>query len=918
VQVQSMSADPGSSTSIQIRGAKSFTGTAQPLFVVDGVPIDNSTLSVEGPLYGQTANQSGVVAPNRISDVNPNDIESVTILKGAAASAIYGARASQGVVLITTKSGKPGTTRYNFTTSFSNNDVTNGYALQTDWGQNGWAVGNPNGVACLTVDCAASGRSWGIAIPAGTTVYDHFSEMFKTGNIWDNILSISGGDDRRSFYFSAGYNQNNGFVVGPNNNYDRVTIKGRGSQMIGDRMKIGVNFNYVNSWGSFVQRGDNVSGIMLGGMRTGAQFNNKYYLDSTSGLHRSYRFPNPSAASLTTPRAFDNPFWAAYLQPATSDLNRVYGNVDINWNPNDWLTVQWTPGIDYYTDQRLEAFPFTSSQYPAGDVNVADYTNFIVSSTITLVGQHTFSPNFSGTMTVGNEINSTQFSENFVQGQFLIAPQPYKLTNTTAWLPIDNNTNTRSQSYFAQATGDLWDQLYLTLAIRNDGFSTFAQNNPRAWYPKASAAWTFTKTATPGDWLQYGKVRMAYGETGKPPDPYTTLTNYGVAKYYEYGGIGYLNSVYFGAPGLASAVGLGTDSLRAERQKETEAGVDLGFLNGMFDFGFTYYNSKASDVIILLPLPPSSGAQNEPVNAAGITNKGLEMTLNYNSPQSNKDLSWTVGLNWGQNRSNVDYINGAKEVQLSNAIVATVARPGFPLGSIEGTDYVRCGQGAKLAGVPIDPTADCTGKAKGTMYIAANGFPVLDDSLRILGSYQPDWSAGIHGSVTFKQKLQVSFFLDRRQGGQAYNGTMGALYVYGRHKDTDIRNTPVVFGSASFHPGPVTGPGAGMTVTAGSTWFQNDGGAFTGNTVDFVQGNGFTKLREIAVQYTWDGQTVTKTLGLSSVVLRVAGRNLATWTNYRGLDPETNLEGAGTIAQGVDWFGNPQARSLLFSVSLSK
>jgi len=899
---------------------KSFTGTGQPLFVVDGVPIDNSTLSVEGPIYGQTANQSGVVAPNRISDVNPNDIESVTILKGAAASAIYGARASQGVVIITTKSGKPGTTRYTFNTSFSANNVTQGYPLQTTWAQNGWAPGGPgNGqAACLGIDCSVSGRSWGVALPAGTPVWDHFSEMYTTGLIWDNVLAISGGDDRRSFYFSAGYTGNNGFVIGGKNNYDRVTVKLRGSQMMGDRMKVGVNFNYVNTWGNFIQRGDNVSGIMLGGMRTSPEFNNSYYLDSTSGLQRSYRFPNPSAASLMTSRSFDNPFWVATSEPSTSNLNRVYGNVDVNWNPNDWLTLQWTPGIDYYTDQRLEAFPFTSSSYPAGDVNTADYTNFIVSSIVTIVGQHTFNPNFSGTATLGSELNSTNFQQVFIQGQGLIAPQPYVIGNTSAWTPINEQTLTHNQSYFAQLTGDFYDQLYLTAALRNDGFSTFAQNNPRTWYPKASAAWTFTKLASPGDWLQFGKVRMAYGETGKPPAPYSTLQTFSTAKYYEYGGVGYLNSVYMGAPGLSSTGVLGTDSLRAERQKEYEAGLDLGFLNGMMDFGFTYYNSKSTDVIIGLPLPPSSGATSEQVNAAAIANKGYELTFNVNSPASSKEVSWTAGVVWGQNRNTVLSVNGANEVYLSNAIVSSVARPGSPLGAFEGNDFIRCGQGAKLGGTSIDQQAVCLGAPKGAMYIDATGFPVIDDSLRVLGSYQPDWQMGVHGSVTFRQKLQLSFLVDVRNGGQAYNGTRGALYVYGAHKDTDLRGTMQTFGSATWHPGPVVGPGAGQAVLIDGGWFQNNGGSFGSNTVDFIENAGFTKLREIALQYTWDGRAVTQSLGLSSIVLRLAGRNLYTWTKYTGVDPESNLEGAGTIAQGADWFGNPQTRSLIVSIGLNK
>ena len=919
VQVSSMSGDPGSSTSIQIRGVKSFTGTAQPLFVVDGVPLDNSVNNVEGPIYGQTANQSGVVTPNRISDINPNDIESVTILKGAAASAIYGARASQGVVLITTKSGKPGTTRYSFTTSWSVNQVTQGYPLQTDYGQNGWVPANGQ-AACTIENCNASGRNWGIPIPAGTPTWDHFSEMFVTGNVWDNILTISGGDDRRSFYFSAGYTQNNGFVVGGQNNYDRVTFKLKGSQMLSDRMKIGVNLNYVNTYGNFIQRGDNVDGIMLGGMRTSPQFDNKYYIDSVSGLQRSYRFPQPGANSLMMGRNFNNPFWTATSEPTTQNLQRVFGNMDLNWTPNDWFTLQWTPGVDYYANDQTEAFPFTSSEYPSGDVNQVTYNNFIVSSVLTLVGQHTFSPNFQGSFTLGNEINSNTSNQYFVQGQGLIAPQPYVIGNTISWLPINSETIIHSQSYFAQVTGDLYDQLYLTLAMRNDGFSTFAQNDPRAWYPKASLSWTFTKSVKPGDWLQFGKLRAAYGETGKPPTPYSTLNTYAVAKYYEYGGIGYLQSVYMGQAGLSNTFSIGSDSLKPERQKESEVGLDLGFFNGWADFGFTYYNSTANNVIISLPLPPSSGATSQPVNAASITNKGTEVTLNINSPTTNKNFSWSMGLLWGQNRNNVVSINGASYVGISNAIVSTAAVPGAPVGAIYYYDWVRCGNGVVLGSDSIDATAgECQGAKKGALYIDASGFPQFDYSqYRVLGSYQPNWTGSIRGSFLFSQKLQFSFLVDIRNGGQGYNGTRGALYVYGSHKDTDIRGTMQAFGTAAFHPGPVAGPGAGTQVLIDGNWFQNNGGSFGDNVADFVENVGFTKLREIALQYTWDGRWVTHNLGLSSVAFRVAGRNLYTWTSYTGVDPEFNLEGAGSISQSTDWFSNPQNRSIVFSLSLNK
>jgi TonB-linked SusC/RagA family outer membrane protein len=798
VQVQSSSGDPGSSTSIQIRGLKSFSGDGQPLFVVDGVPLDNSSIGTDQFAVGNQG--QGVVTTNRIADVNPNDIESVTILKGAAAAAIYGARASQGVVLITTKSGKSGQTRYSLTSSLSLNQVTQGYPLQTTYGEGANGVAATCNATSLPgstdggSDCLMStARSWGPAFAAGTTTYDHFGEMFVTGTLWDNILSMSGGDDRRSFYFSAGYTANAGDVTGNQNDYNRATFKLKGSQMITDQMQISANFNYVNVQGTFIQRGDNIDGIMLGSLRTPGNFNNFVYLDSASGLQRSYRYPNPSAFSTTTSRGFDNPIWVANAMPATQDLNRFYGNFMFNWTPEDFLTIQWTPGVDYYADQRLEAFPQTSSGFPSGQIFRTDMNSFIVSSLITVIGSHTFNPNFSGTLTLGNELNSQQFNQNFVQGFTLITPQPYTISNTVSWFPNDDETLVHRQSYFAQATADLWDQLYLTLAIRNDGFSTFAQNDPRAWYPKASAAWTFTKTTGTKDWLQYGKVRAAYGETGKEPAPYSTLSNYQVNKIYEYGGVGFLNSVYEGIPGLTSSTRVGNDQLHPERSKEWEAGFDLGFFNGMSDLSFSYYNSKTNDVIFQVPLPPSSGYQSQVQNGATISNKGYEVQLNFNS-QAQSKLQWSLGLLWAQNRNNVDAINGASIVFLPNSIVNAVAIVGSPVGSIYGYDFYRCGKGETVAGVDIDNTptsgGGCgTGYAKNATYIGANGFPIVNtDSNLPLGSAQPNWTGAIRGSITPVKNLQFSFLFDIRNGSQAYNGTRGALYVYGTHRDTDVRH----------------------------------------------------------------------------------------------------------------------------------
>jgi TonB-linked SusC/RagA family outer membrane protein len=922
VQVTSESADPGSSVNIQIRGTKTFSGDGQPLFIVDGVPVDNSSINTQG----QFANngEQGTVNPNRIVDLNPNDVESVTILKGSAAAAIYGARAAQGVVLITTKSGKSGKTQYALHSSYSFDKVTAGYPLQNTYGQGNNGFLADNGVVPDS-DAASSSHSWGQPLAPGTKTYNHFTEMFEMGHVADNNISISGGDDRRTFFLSGGINNNSGYVVGPNDTYKRQTLRLKASQLIGDKVKVGGNLSYIDSRGSYIQRGDNTSGIMLGGLRTPPEWNNLDYF-APNGEYKTYRFQNPTLASTSTGRGYDNPFWISAEAPAKSNLNRVLGNLDLNWEPSDWLKIQETAGADYYTDSRLEALPLGNSTTSIGQVIRADYNNYILDHNLTAIASHTFSPWFSGTFTVGQNLNATDFSQIYVLGTGLIAPKPFEVLNTISKDPNDSTAKIRRESYFGQATADLWDQLFLTGALRNDGFSTFGSNNRRHWFPKASAAWTFTKAiAGLTDKIDFGKVRFAYGQTGREPLVYTTNSLFRVGTFTEYGGdaSGILRTIYQGQAGLIGPNAVGSDSLRPEKTREFEGGVDFGLFKGFATVGVSYYDSKTTDVIFQGPTPPSSGFTSIVKNAATITNKGWEVTTDLH-PIRGQDFNWNVGLVWGRNRNLVTNLSGSTDILVgSQAIITTVARVGYPTGSFAGFDFVRCGRGLTVGDDNIDESV-CAGKAAGTLYIGSNGFPVLDqDNLRALGSAQPDWNGSVRTDVTFLKHWNASALLDIKHGGQAYNGTRGALYVYGTHKDTDIRGQTFVFGPSvngvqGFHgDAAVTGPGAGSPVIIDQNWFENDGGAFGGNAIDFIEDAGFTKLREVSLAYTFVQPWVSRSLGLSSIDLRVAGRNLVTWTHYSGLDPETQLGGA-TLVGGFDWFNNPQTRSFVVTVGLNR
>ena len=925
VDVTSQSADPGSSVSVLIRGLKTFSGDGQPLFVVDGVPVDNSTFSTTaggatgvGPDLGFSG--GGAVAPNRISDLNPNDVQSVTILKGSAAAAIYGARAAQGVVIVTTKSGSAGPTRYGLHSSYSFDKATQGYDLQRSYGQGNGGV---SGISPDTDGLSAS-RSWGPRLAPGTVTYDHYRELFETGHIADNDLAISGGDDRRSFFLSGAINNNNGFVAGDHDAYKRSTVRLKASQLIGDKFKLGGNVAYTDSRGSYIQRGDNVSGIMLGGMRTPAEYNN-HVLYADNGSYKTYRFQLPSTSSATANHGFDNPFWAIANAPSTSELNRVVGNVDLNWEPLDWLKVQETAGGDYYTDSRYEGLPQGDGSARLGRVLRADFKNYILDHNLTAIASHTFAPWVAGTLTLGQNLDATTYNQVYAIGTTLVAPKPLVLQNVADFQVNDFETLVHRESYFGQATADFWDQLFLTGALRNDGFSTFGNNNRRHWFPKASAAWTFTKAISGlTDKVDFAKVRVAFGKTGKEPSVYTTLGNYNVGAFYEYGAdpSGYLRTVYMGGNGLIGPLSLGSDSLRPEITREYETGIDVGFFKGFMEASASYYDSKTTDVIFQAPIPPSGGATSIIRNAATITNKGIEVTTNFH-PIRSTSLKWDIGANWSRNRNLVTQINGAKDIPVGLVDVTTLARVGNPVGSMAGYDFFRCGRGLLVGADSIDAGV-CQGKARGALYVGADGFPILDqNTLLILGSSQPLWTGSVHTDVTFLKHWNVSALVDIKHGGQAYNGTRGALYAYGRHKDTDVRGQIFVFGPATggvqgFHgDAAVVGPGAGLPVVIGEGWFGNPGSAFSGNTGDFIEDAGFTKLREISVGYTIESGFIPRSLGLSSVQLRFAGRNLKTWTHYSGLDPETNGTGAGLI-QGVDWFNNPQARSFVITVGLNR
>ncbi|HYT69857.1 MAG TPA: SusC/RagA family TonB-linked outer membrane protein [Gemmatimonadales bacterium] len=946
VTVVQQSGDPGAGSFINIRGVNSILGPNQPLMVIDGVPMDNSAFSTSnfnriddlGTGFGGFGQTEGTVVSNRGVDLNPNDIESVEILKGPAASAIYGSRAGAGVVLITTKSGRAGPTHFTFHSSTSFDDINHTYPLQTTFGQGdkGLAADTAVGGVCGGRGAATPcGRSWGDTLPPGTPIFDHANEIYRAGHALDNGITLSGGNDRTTFYLSADNSYQQGVFVGPNNSFSRTTLRVKASHRLLDNLKIGADLAYADSRGKFTQRGNNTNGVQLGDLRQPPEFNPFPYIVQTpvGPQERAYRFLHPNTLTLTDDRIFDNPFWVLYQQVNSSSVGRVYGNVNAEYVPVPWLKLDYTLGADYAADERLEGCPVSSaSPCSGGRVVEGKIVNYSIDHNLTATATYTVNPDLGGTITVGQNLDTRNVRQLGTVGRTLIALEPFKLSNTvTADLPVDAEQVIHDVGWLGQGTLDMWSQLHLTAALRNDGSSTFGQRSLRSWFPKGSAAWEFTKSIGERSWLSYGKARVAYGEAGIEPLPYLTAQTYSSSALLGGSNI----PSQGGLPGLASSV-KAADVLEPERSKEFEAGADLGFFKDRTDASITYYNKTSSDVILLAPVNPSSGYSFQAKNAATIRNRGWEVSLNLR-PVQQPEYGWDVGVQWARNRSLVQKLpTGLQYVNIGD-FNRQIAMTGKPIGVYLGTGFMRCG--ISNSGDSVETATGkttlgtfCTSAAKGALYIGPDGFPVQDPDLRIVQDPNYDWTGSLRSSFRYR-KFQISGLLDIRHGGQIWNGTKGALWSYGTHRDTEQRafctgsgasictGNVKTFGQGGWWDGPVAGPGKGTAVPIGENWYKFIAACpFIGIDEPCIEDGGFVKLREVSIGYTIDASWVQRMIGFNSINVRLSGRNLHTWTNYTGYDPETNLGGpisSGAGAGGVDYFNNPQTRSFAFAITLT-
>ncbi|WP_340106241.1 SusC/RagA family TonB-linked outer membrane protein [Rhodohalobacter sp. 8-1] len=956
VNIVSTSGDPGAASRILIRGANTISGDNEPLFIVDGVPVFNSSIGT---------GVAGVAQQSRINDLNPDDIESVRILKGPSAAAVWGSRAANGVVIIETKTGQAVSgekkVAISFTSNVSFDELNKTQDLQTKFGQGfggaygfgsafsyGDKIANRSGGADVmdtspgNAYIGPDGETYGVITEKNSReTFDHSRNMFQTGLKLDNSLSISGGDENGTFYLSASHLNQEGIIL-DNSNYERTAFRANTTRYF-DKLTTTVNAAYSKVEADRIQQGSNVSGLLLGGYRTAPDFDNSVYtVDYISAdgsiipdRHRSYR--NPIGAGITP--IYDNPRWTIENVNDETSVNRLSGSTELSYDASSSINVTHRLGLDYYSDRRNTVFPIYAAGNPTGALTEQTLSQFQINSDLIARASHTFNNDISGSALIGWNINQRNFDNlGASSSDIILSTFPRDVSNYISKNPFQSRSTVRTSALYAVLNFTLYDQLFLELTGRSESASTFGPDTDNTFfYPSASLAWQFSELDAFDDlgWLSFGKLRASYGEAGIQPGPYNTSTNFFQGAFTSSWGDG-LNPEAYGG-GFARTASAGNPRLQVERTSEFEIGTDLRFFDDRLNLGLTYYQTETTDAILPVTRPPSSGFSSQVANAASLENKGFEAEVEFEAVRS-RDFSWIITGNWSKNNNEVTSLAGADEVGLAGFTGSTSsAVVGEPYGVLFGGQWRRASQ------FPLSSAEEADGFTVGNEGIILNptGFRVQADAEGVVGDPNADWRAGIGSTINYKN-ASLSLLVDIKQGGDVWNGTKGALYYFGRSADQTTETTITaeqagelvnVFGespsSAADYAtytqngdggytfrGTVQDFGAGPVIIDDSYYWGGPGSGFTGPFEQFIEDGSYVRLREVGVSYNFNSASFREFTGLSSMSIAAKGRNLLLFTDYSGIDPETNLTGASN-GFGLDYFQNPNTRSWFFTLKIN-
>ncbi|WP_288733497.1 SusC/RagA family TonB-linked outer membrane protein [uncultured Phocaeicola sp.] len=912
VDITPSSGMPGASSQIVIRGVRSFTGDNTPLYVVDGMPISSaSDIDTDSRNTGSVA---GADFANRAVDLDPNDIESINILKGQAASALYGMRASNGVIVITTKSGKnatKGKPNITFNTNLSFDKVSTLPEFQKEYAQGSGGVYSPYAstawgpkIADLANDATYGGNTdnaytqqygkhegmyyvpqranAGLDPWAVPQAYDNAKEFFNTGVSWSNNVNVSQAFDKGNYSFSLGNSMSEGII--PNTGMDRYNVKLNAMANLTENWTTGFSGNFITSKIRKQSSGNEGVIATVYGAPSSYDFNGiPSHVDGDPYTQNNYRSST-----------FNNAYWATENNSFIERSQRFFGNAYVQYKSNfgtdnHTLTAKYQLGADAYSTIYSDNYGYGDSYYPTGYSRQDDYQITEMNSLLTVTYDWKINADFDFSLMYGNEWVDKTTRVTTAQGYNFNFPGWNNIGNATTFQAGQSTTKKRTVGNFGNLSLSWKNMLYLNATVRNDVVSSMPRGNRSFTYPSVSLGWIFTELPflKANQVLTFGKIRGSYAEVGMAGE---YIENLYVTPAYG-GGFSAGTPIQYPFGSVTSYVPyyrIYDPNLKPQNTKSYEIGLDLAFWHGLVSLNYTYSRQNVKDQIFAVPLSTSTGYSEMVTNGGAIHTNAHEITLTVN-PVNKKNVYWDFGFNFSKIDNYVDKLaDGVESIMLGGFVTPQVrASIGDKFPVIYGTSYLR--------------------NDEGEIVVDENGLPQAG-APGVIGKISPDFRLGFNTTLEL-YKFRLSAVFDWKQGGQMYCGTMGVLDYYGvTQRSADYRNKseflfekPAVKQNAdgTYSPNDITIKG------------ENAYDYFNAmNSIDeaSVYDNSFIKLREISLSYPILDKKFLH------ITANVFARNILIWSELPGLDPEATL-GNNNMAGAFERFSLPGSSSYGFGLT---
>jgi len=904
VNITQSSGAAGSGAQIILRGGTSGSEGKdnQPLFVVDGVIYDNSSTIVGNSAFDGSS-KSATTTSNRVMDINPEDIEDMSVLKGPAASALYGSRAANGVVLITTKKGKDGVMEININSKFSTSWVKDLPAIQKEYTR-GYMEdqydANKNYTGTVFNDF--SYNSWGEKSSAQT--YNNMKDFFQGGNIYDESASVAGGNKNSNYYLSGSYYKQKGVV--PETGYNKYTFRFNGEQRVSIfTFSASAAYSQAHTDKTLTGAGlFNSAGTgALYGVYNWSPFDNmSHYLNEDGSRYRMFD------KRLDPWDERDNPYWIVNKNKIYDNNDRFTGNINVKADITKWWFISYRIGIDTYTQinsNRIAANGAIKQVWLNG--MMSDNTmrfNYLSHNIISNMSQQY--GDFDFNLLLGTAVDDTKSNSDYKMAWNFSVPDFFSYANaTTANKQFAHSaSHKRLLGVFGEFRTSWRNMVYLTVTGRNDWTSTLPVANRSYFYPSASASFVFTELLQKQGWLSsdiltFGKIRASWAKVGKDTGAYETNTSlWPVGTYLS------------GLVGVGNTWSRGNPYLKPEMTKSTELGLELGFFNNRLHFDYAYYTNDSYNQILSPRGPQSTGYIFCSINAGNVYNKGMELSLS-GTPIEKKDFRWDVALNLAGNRGTLKNLpNGLNVMYVTDVQYAGAQAASFNNGkfmAIAGTKWTR--------------------DDKGNVVLDKNGMPTYTTTLQEVGNREPKFAGGLNNTFTWKN-LSFNMLWEFSVGGDVVNGTQFAMDGTGTSKFSgDVRNKTLT----------VKGVDASGNAVSNS-WDANDTYVFNGvtmsgyniiksyyasyypyETANYITKVNVLRLRSLSATYDLPKRVLDKIKFLKRASVTASANNILLFTNYKG-DPELAASGAGvggSSSVGFDYCGVPATSGMTFGLNLT-